>query len=795
MLIQDNRTGHLGLNNFILINIHTNQRDFSTLNNNQQLLTALEGITDISSIHFNYTGATKSMMLSGYSQCKIWADTLAEPGKNFRFILSDLTPRTFFLKLLIKEFPNQQIFSIELPEPQQNIGRHDLRDLVVLSLRDILKLHSIKISNISLTKNHFYNHDSIMDLIELKLNQHPIPINWGNYMENLIFLFEHPEQDQMTIPVLVQIQNLLYLLIDTPLEYTIPRLIEEFDNAGDIFNNDEDFEALMEQAEFRGRLRELTNFITGKYFEDYAHEILREWHLDPPIFTTIRKKNYVYFHFHHKNVVAETLKGRDMEFDLVIIKGYQLFIISLTTSVSPELVKEKAFEVLHRALQIGGDGAKGIVISFLDHEEESIVNVHDLEYDFRALIGQKKLKIYGTNIINKDDNDIIEGNILNLIKQITTSHIILESTEEKEVEIESNEEEDILILNIGKNSLPNYIIARCTLLEFNGAQQDLIRNLPHPTRIILIHSNKTDRFAHNIEQILRIEPNIAQFLDPDTFVYLNIGNFHRNLNYINNHILDLLNQFNSINSLHFGYMGGTKPMALGAYRTINDFIEVNNIPTLVYSDLDSDNFRMNLNIINNLGNNHLIFPAANQENLKHIIELPTQHLINLYDFILNNHLNPILLGPLLLVDNNNNDIHITNQTIENIIQNAGFDPNNINIVTDRQFGHQISPIRFLFSIGYQLFLISFSKAEKIGAIKKDAFEVKYLAEILGGEYAIGILLVENCLNQYEFSQLKEDLAEFQAKKTCIILDAPHINLLDNIITNGNTIDAWNHLIQ
>ncbi|TXT67226.1 MAG: hypothetical protein BAJALOKI1v1_150026 [Promethearchaeota archaeon] len=790
-LIQDNRTSNLGFNHFILINIHNNQRNFSALNQNHKLLTELEQTPNISSIHFNYTGATKSMMLSGYSQCKELSEAMEEDEQHFKLILSDLTPRTFFLKLLIEEFPNGQVFSIELPEPIQNNILNDLRDLITLSLEDILELHSIEITNINLDHNYLYRTDKIIELIEIKLFDYHIPLNWQIHMERLIDQFENPQNLNVEIPILTQIRNLLNLLVNTNIEYTIPLLINGFDNAEDLLIENEVMENLMEDDEFRERLWELTELITGRFFEDYIYEIIKERNLE------ISVLSYIY-----KNVDAETLNRRPMEFDVVIIKGYQLFIVSVTTSVDPELVKEKAFEVHHRAIQIGGDGAKGIVISLLDHlqdneaEEERVIVSH-LNDDFKKLIGQGKLKIYGRNIINTNNLNALEGDLVDPIMQNISTHITLKNTEAREVEINSDEKEDILILNIGRNPLPNYIIARCAIWEFDNAQQDLIKNLPRPTRIIIIHSNKTTNFAHHIEDVLSNMGNLNQLLPQNAFIYLNIGNFHRNLDYINNHLLALLNQFNSINSLHFGYMGGTKPMALGVYRTINNFIQNQNIPTLMYSDVDSDFFQVNIKLINNNGEYALIFPIANNQNtnqtLRNLINLPTDDVIYLYNFTVNN-LPAVQPNPINLVDNNNNNLFIDNQTIENLIKNAGFDPNTINLITDRKFGHQISPIRFLFSIGYQLFLITFSTAEKIGAIKKDAFEAKYLSEILGGEYAIGILLIQQNLNHNQFAALREDLAEFQAKKTCIILDGTHINLLTQVIENGNTMNAWNNLV-
>ena len=51
------------------------------------------------------------------------------------------------------------------------------------------------------------------------------------------------------------------------------------------------------------------------------------------------------------------------EVDLVAVFGYQLVLISCTVDDGRDLVKQKAFEAMHRARQMGGDGARAVMIS------------------------------------------------------------------------------------------------------------------------------------------------------------------------------------------------------------------------------------------------------------------------------------------------------------------------------------------------------------------------------------------------------------------------------------------------
>ncbi|MFZ1075582.1 MAG: hypothetical protein WAN50_04385, partial [Minisyncoccia bacterium] len=55
----------------------------------------------------------------------------------------------------------------------------------------------------------------------------------------------------------------------------------------------------------------------------------------------------------------------DKEFDLDVtaVIGYQLLAVSCSTSSGEKQIKEKAFEALHRARQVGGGAARAIVLS------------------------------------------------------------------------------------------------------------------------------------------------------------------------------------------------------------------------------------------------------------------------------------------------------------------------------------------------------------------------------------------------------------------------------------------------
>lgn len=77
---------------------------------------------------------------------------------------------------------------------------------------------------------------------------------------------------------------------------------------------------------------------------------------------------------------------RKFEFDVVVLKGHQVFAISCTTSDEKKLLKSKLFEAKRRGVQMGGDEARvGLVCGaprgFMDNSVEAIKNEVIEEWD------------------------------------------------------------------------------------------------------------------------------------------------------------------------------------------------------------------------------------------------------------------------------------------------------------------------------------------------------------------------------------------------------------------------------
>jgi hypothetical protein len=92
--------------------------------------------------------------------------------------------------------------------------------------------------------------------------------------------------------------------------------------------------------------------------------------------------------FDKKSNIAE------FEFDVVFLRGYQLFAISCTTDTKPGLCKLKLFEAYRRAKQLGGDEARVTLICFCCPG-----NTKKVQDDFLAQVKDPKVKVFGINDI------------------------------------------------------------------------------------------------------------------------------------------------------------------------------------------------------------------------------------------------------------------------------------------------------------------------------------------------------------------------------------------------------------
>ncbi len=144
------------------------------------------------------------------------------------------------------------------------------------------------------------------------------------------------------------------------------------------------------------KLKKLQKFIKGIFLEEYIFYVLNGLK-DELKFTDLAW-----------NVVIENKRKKEFELDIVITKGYTIYVISCTTD-KRAYIKQKAFEASIRAEQIGGIGAKPILISFADKKITEKTKDEMINY-----AGKNSFEILGFEDIK--DIDKLKNKIKNIFR-------------------------------------------------------------------------------------------------------------------------------------------------------------------------------------------------------------------------------------------------------------------------------------------------------------------------------------------------------------------------------------------
>jgi len=140
------------------------------------------------------------------------------------------------------------------------------------------------------------------------------------------------------------------------------------------------------QIQTNGSLRNylvpLYKFLENQFLEIYTWRTLR----------CLLPEQYAVEH----SVTCASEKGKPFELDVVGVLGYQLLAISCTYAASSKTCKQKGFEVIHRARQLGGDQARAALVCLISESERTLLE-DDLSEEL-GLEGQV-IRIFGANAL------------------------------------------------------------------------------------------------------------------------------------------------------------------------------------------------------------------------------------------------------------------------------------------------------------------------------------------------------------------------------------------------------------
>ncbi len=347
----------------------------------EKLTDGIKGEANFSSCHLNYTGGTKAMAVHVYRKLE------QELSHNCTF--SYLSGRDFKLK-----------------DDLEGAVTRDLRDKINIGLDTLMKLHGYKKSNEQDNPNWPCVLDKFTEIIaQGKLKEY---LQWVNkfvsakyYNEKGFikktssFLAHNQLLDQdgnINKLKLIELQNnfrketpefIIELLKEIPEEHSLLIGGELWTPAPKLPNKD-----------FIYRLgAAVKDFLHGKWLEAYVQEIVTD---------NIERINQ-----EEKRCISVTGnweikkigQTKPFELDVIMLNGYQVVGISVTTSGNESVCKEKGFEVLHRVNQVGGDEGKAILVTCLEKPKRDT-----LAGELRLISGSTgdKLEVLGTEELPPD---------------------------------------------------------------------------------------------------------------------------------------------------------------------------------------------------------------------------------------------------------------------------------------------------------------------------------------------------------------------------------------------------------
>ena len=343
----------------------------------QKKLDKLAVKTPIETLHLNYTGGTKSMSVRGYIAITEWLEKTN--NEHMPLIISDLDPDNH--KIVLKDstdcYPT---------------GNRNLFDKIQLTSSDILDLHGIQVDDPGI---------EVPIVPEEKLNTF------------ISYALKEYKEKKGNERVLFNILNRIGVNGSTnqEKEECLEKRIDKFNDAV----------SKIEQI-FPGLFNHFCDNDALKYPKlSFYNFMQRNAWLEHFVFKSRAKckEDHLVKLYEIRLGVEVSYDGRPSEMDVIAIRGYQLFLISCTTDQSVKKVKEKAFEALYRAEELGGEHAKVIIISMLperaDREKQNR-SLKELCKDLQQFRAGRNCYLIGIDVLEEETEG--KGALTQRLKEI-----------------------------------------------------------------------------------------------------------------------------------------------------------------------------------------------------------------------------------------------------------------------------------------------------------------------------------------------------------------------------------------
>lgn len=159
-------------------------------------------------------------------------------------------------------------------------------------------------------------------------------------------------------------------------------------------------------------IKKIDEFYDGKWLEYYIYEKIAK---------ILERENLTdKIQLYHSVKVNMKVDGsnREAEIDVIAIKGYKLYYFTVTTKAKIKDCKQKAFEGIFRARQLGGEHAKVVAVNMMPYEtyKDDDENYNrKLEADLKSFKAESgEIDIIGYDELK--DGDILESKLYDVLE-------------------------------------------------------------------------------------------------------------------------------------------------------------------------------------------------------------------------------------------------------------------------------------------------------------------------------------------------------------------------------------------
>jgi hypothetical protein len=208
---------------------------------------------------------------------------------------------------------------------------------------------------------------------------------WRSWCEKVLATLKQPNKrwktdQELNQKSILEVKQLSSQIIDVLCHYL------DFDKS----SKELDLIKVREKYDFQN-LEEVCQWLDGVWLEEYVlsqvQNVATQFDFDQSVMS---------LHIEDPNNPNRTTD--QFEFDVAFLRGYQLFGISCTTSAIKSRCKQKLFEAILRARQLGGDEARIALVSCvgLDRNRNYLsARPEWLKQDVNLAISDRKIEVFG----------------------------------------------------------------------------------------------------------------------------------------------------------------------------------------------------------------------------------------------------------------------------------------------------------------------------------------------------------------------------------------------------------------